>query len=104
MGNWSFARVLAPLALIAAVVGVFVVVQTARPKADGDSSAARTTQTTRQQRRGGRARRRIYVVRAGDNLTLIAERTGVPLERIERLNPDLDTQTLSVGQRLRLTR
>lgn len=103
MGNWSFARVFAPLALIAAVVGVIVVVQAARPQTEDDSRTARTTQTTRQ-RRGGRPRSRVYVVRAGDNLTLIAERTGVPLDRIERLNPNVDTQTLSVGQRLRLTR
>lgn len=103
MGNWSFARVFAPLALIAAVVGVIVVVQAARPQTEDDSRTARTTQTSRQ-RRGGRPRNRFYVVRAGDNLTLIAERTGVPLDRIERLNPNVDTQTLSVGQRLRLTR
>lgn len=103
MGNWSFARLFAPLALIAAVVGVVVVVQAARPRSDEDSASQRTTQT-QQQRRGGRPRRRVYVVRAGDNLTLIAERTGVPLARLERLNPSLDAQTLSVGQRLRLTR
>jgi LysM repeat protein len=103
MGNWSFARILAPLALIAAVVGIVVVVQAARPESDEGSGAQRTTQT-QQQRRGARPRRRVYVVRAGDNLTLIAERTGVPLARIERLNPSLDAQTLSVGQRLRLTR
>lgn len=103
MGNWSPARVIAPLALIVAVVGVFVVVQTARPESEDDGRAGRTTQT-QQQRRGARRRARVYVVKAGDNLTLISERTGVPLERIERLNPSLDAQTLSVGQRLRLTR
>lgn len=103
MGNWSFARVLAPLALIAAVVGIFLVVQAARPRSDSESARQRTTQT-QQQRRGRRARRRFYVVKPGDNPTLISERTGIPLERIQQLNPSLDAQTLSVGQRLRLTR
>jgi LysM repeat protein len=41
-------------------------------------------------------------VRAGDNLALIAERTGVPLETLRELNPDLDPQALVTGQRVRL--
>jgi LysM repeat protein len=104
MGDWSPARVLAPLALIAAVVGVIVVIQAARPTSDDDAKTARTTQSQQQRHGGARRRQRFYVVKAGDNLTLIAERTNVPLERIQRLNPSLDAQTLSVGQRLRLTR
>src|SRR5215204_3599110 len=102
MGNWSPARVIAPLALIAAVVGVLVVFQAAKPGSDDSSGQAATTQT--QQRRGARRKRRTYVVKAGDNLTLIAERAKVPLDRILRLNPGLDAQTLTVGQRLKLTR
>jgi LysM repeat protein len=38
----------------------------------------------------------------GDTPSSIAEKTGVPLEDILRLNPDLDPQTIQVGQRIRL--
>lgn len=98
-------RFLAPLALVAVVVGVFAVVQVStRDSADG----AKTTTTVkansgrRQSRR--RARAKTYVVKAGDNLTIISERTGVPLETLQQLNPDVNSQSLSVGQKLRLSR
>lgn len=98
-------RFLAPLALVAALVGVFAVVQlSTRDAADGAKTTAtvKTAPNRRQSRR--RARARTYVVRAGDNLTLISERTGVPLETLQELNPDVNAQSLSVGQKLRLTR
>jgi LysM repeat protein len=43
-------------------------------------------------------------VRPGDTPSTIAERTGVPLEDLEALNPDIDPQQLTPGQRLRLRR
>jgi len=102
MGNRNPVRFLAPLALIAAFAAVIVVVQSA---GTGSSDSTPTTATVRRAddrpaRR--RARRRVYVVKAGDNLSVIAERTGVSLETLEQLNPDLDAQALRVGQRLRL--
>ncbi len=38
----------------------------------------------------------------GDTLSAIAHKTGVPLARIERLNPDIDPQILVAGQQLKL--
>ncbi|MBB4662481.1 LysM peptidoglycan-binding domain-containing protein [Conexibacter arvalis] len=101
MGNRNPARLLAPLALVAAFAAVIVVVQAA---GTGSSDSTQTATVTRTQDRPARrrARKRVYVVKAGDNLSLIAERTGVSLETIEQLNPDLDAQALRVGQRLRL--
>lgn len=43
-----------------------------------------------------------YVVRRGDTLSEIAERTGVAREQLEQLNPVLDPLALSPGERLRL--
>ena len=43
-----------------------------------------------------------YVVRQGDTLSLIAERTGITMDELERLNPDLDPEALSLGARIRL--
>ena len=45
-----------------------------------------------------------YVVVPGDTFTGIAEKTGIPLAKLERLNPDLDTGTLNAGQQIKLRR
>ena len=98
-------RFLAPLALVAVIAGVFAVVQVSRrDAADGAKTTAtvKTTSNRRSSRR--RARAKTYVVKAGDNLTIISERTGVPLETLQQLNPNVNAQSLSVVQRLRLTR
>ena len=48
--------------------------------------------------------RKTYVVKPGDTPSSIAEKTNVPLSTIQQLNPDLDDQTLSVGQKIKLRR
>jgi LysM domain len=59
--------------------------------------------------RGGRAAKtrqdraaRIYVVKPGDTLTTIAAKTGIGVEELQSLNPDIDPQVLRSGQRVRL--
>ena len=42
------------------------------------------------------------IVKPGDTLSSIALKTGVPLARIEALNPNVDTQSLQAGQRIKL--
>ena len=42
------------------------------------------------------------MVKTGDTLAGIAQRTGVPIERLQALNPNLDPQTLVSGQRIKL--
>jgi LysM domain len=102
----SPARLLAPVALLVAVVAVAYVVSNSTGSDDGgDDNANRTVeprprQDGRQQRR--RPQRTFYRVRLNDTLGLIAEQTGVPVERLEALNPELDPQNLIVGQRIRL--
>lgn len=43
-----------------------------------------------------------YVVKRGDALTTISDRTGVPLERLEALNPSVDPLALRPGARIKL--
>jgi len=43
-----------------------------------------------------------YVVRKGDSLAAISQKSGVPVERIESLNPTLDPLALMPGRRIRL--
>lgn len=98
-------RFVAPLALIAVIVGTFAIVQVSQRQSDGKATATSTVKTSPDKRQARRkAKAKTYVVKSGDNLTIIAERTGVPLEQLQQLNPDLDSQSLSVGQKLRLSR
>ena len=48
------------------------------------------------------SRRRSYLERRGDTLSAIAQRTGVSTGRLQQLNPDIDSQALQPGQRLKL--
>jgi len=46
----------------------------------------------------------VYVVQPGDLLTTIAESTGVSVDELLELNPDVDPQSLVAGQKLKLKR
>jgi LysM repeat protein len=102
----SAARLLAPLALLVAVAAVGLVVQ-ASNESDGskDDTASKTstgqdtTNTTPQRQRRVRP---TYTVKLNDTLGLISEKTGVSVERIETLNPEIDPQNLIVGQKIKL--
>jgi LysM repeat protein len=106
----SPARFLAPLALAGFVLALLLVVNgsqgngdsTDRPAAErtpaaGEGTSSATSTASR------RKRRKTYTVKSGDTPSGIAERTGVPLERIQELNPDLDPQLLTPGDKLRLS-
>jgi LysM repeat protein len=102
----SPARLLAPVALLAAIGAVAYVVSNSTSNDDGgDNSANRTVEPRPRENGRGQQRRpqrTFYRVRLNDTLGLIAEQTGVPVERLEALNPELDPQNLIVGQRIRL--
>jgi LysM repeat protein len=42
-------------------------------------------------------------VKSGDNLSSVAEKTGLSVEKLEALNPKLDAQSLQVGQKIKLS-
>jgi LysM repeat protein len=102
MTDRNLARVAAPLALVAAAVAIAIVVQASGSDSPSSTQTATRTAVT-QPARQRRTTPRIYVVKAGDTLTVIADESGVSLETIQRLNPDVDPQALQTGQRLRLT-
>jgi LysM repeat protein len=111
MRHRSPARWLAPLALFACVVAVAAVIgQSLRPDERSTAAAPGSSAQTRtisagdgSARRGPSRRRRTYTVRAGDTLSAIAARTGVPLGRLQQLNPRLDSDSLQAGQRIKLS-
>jgi LysM repeat protein len=107
MAGRSPARFLAPLALVAVVTALIVVVNGSRDESRGGNTPNQTSTTrpnstpssgSKRERKGPRR----YTVKSGDTPSSIADKTGIPLEQILRLNPDLDPQTLSPGERIRL--
>lgn len=100
-------RFLAPLALIAAALLFLVVI--AGAIGDGDEDSAGTEAAGQVERGGGSNERRnrstpdTYEVQEGDTLDGIAADTGVSVEEIQELNPDLDPQSLIAGQELQLS-
>lgn len=96
------ARVLAPLALIAVAVGLFIVISGSMSSSDeggahharhaGNGHANHSNQPTPD----------TYVVQQDDTLDAIAAKTHVSVENLQKLNPDVDTQALVPGSTLKL--
>jgi LysM repeat protein len=104
MADRNPARLAAPLALLAAAVAVVVVVASSRSTSTSSTPSLSTrTAITQPARSSSRTAPRAYVVKAGDTLTVIADKTGVTLDEILRLNPDVDPNALQTGERLRLS-
>ncbi|MEA2255153.1 MAG: hypothetical protein QOG35_1198 [Solirubrobacteraceae bacterium] len=103
----SPARWLAPLALIACAGAIYAVVHDDRPTTARKPAVAGAAQRPGAASAGRKAvtvprRHRTYTVRAGDTLSSIAVKTGVPLATIQRLNPKLDAQSLHAGEKVKL--
>jgi LysM repeat protein len=112
-------RVLAPIALVVFGLALVLVVATS---GGSDDSASRDASAAQEARDLGtnaeddtQSKKReseeeseeslgkdVYVVKRGDTLGGIAEETGVPVERLEELNPGLDQFSLVAGQRIKL--
>lgn len=113
MAARSPARFLAPLALVAVVVALWLIVNHSLDTGSGGSGATTTEQespapgaknASRPKKNKKKHAKRTYTVKPGDTPSGIAEKTGVPLEKIEELNPDLDPQALAPGTKLKLRR
>ena len=66
-------------------------------------TAARRSRPTGPNKRGRAAvKRGVWIVRSGDTLGKISEETGVDIDTLIQLNPDLDPQALLEGQRIAL--
>ena len=100
--SWT-ARVLAPLALIATIAIVYLVISgDIGGLEDSDEEPERTRATTTTSSCEPEEKEAVengyYVVQEEDvaGLSGIAERTCIPIERLIKLNPNLDPQTLQV--------
>jgi LysM repeat protein len=109
MARRSPARWLAPLALLAAGAALALVIHsTLSPTPairlpDSPTASKTTPKATTLPVKSTRHTPHFYRVKPGDILSRVAEKTGVPVSRIEQLNPKIDANSLHPGQRLRLT-
>ena len=103
-------RLLAPISLIAFVLALLIVIASSGTDEDSSDSGSSVSQ---QQTRPGVDHRRdddsttavsgnFYTVKTGDTLAGIAEEVGVPVARLQELNPALDPQALVSGQKIRI--
>jgi LysM repeat protein len=106
-------RLLAPIAFFAAATVLILLVQNALSSDDGPTSPTTTQSTPPTTTDGGNEpdtsetgtgeqRRRYYRVRSGDLLETIAAEFNTSVERLLELNPGIDPQALTVGERIRV--
>jgi LysM repeat protein len=94
------ARLLAPIAVIALAAVVIAVLAGSLGGTDSDGGK-------RGKGSGGKAKtertdEKFYTVEPGDSLTSISNKTGVGVNKLSQLNPELDPQALISGQRVKL--
>jgi LysM repeat protein len=101
------ARWLAPLALAATVVAIYVLVHDTLVKNTRHSTppphlTLTTTHTTATGSHPAPPPSRTYVVKSGDTLSGIAAHVHTSLSTLESLNPNVNAGALQTGQHLRL--
>ncbi len=108
-------RFLAPVALIAFGVALMMVISS---YGNGDTDTGPSANETAKERDLGPSAeekvaakkkkasdnlpKKTYSVKSGDTLGSIAEKTGIPIEKLQELNPELDPQQLVSGQKIKL--
>ena len=104
-------RFLAPIAIVAFAFALYTVVQNARDDAGGASSSSNTpAQNTpvksgsskKGKKSSSRAVKHFHRVRAGETPSSIALKYHVSVKTLQQLNPSMDPNALTVGERLRL--
>jgi len=105
---------LGPLALIAVLVAFLAIVTSSGDSGGSSTSSDQPTQTTSAKTSTTKAKAKAkakankenagstYTVQVGDTLGGIADKTGVPLDRIEELNPNVDPHAMTAGQEIKL--
>jgi hypothetical protein len=92
--SWT-ARVLAPLLLVAVAAAIVLVISgsLSSDSDDGESTGAstQTTETGCTPDADQAVKDGFYVVKEGDNFTSIASKTCISIDRLQQLNPNLDS-------------
>jgi LysM repeat protein len=94
-------RLLAPIAVAGLAVVVFLVVASSLPDSDSDDKR-RERRGDQQSQQQAKSDEKFYTVEPGDTLTTISDKTGIGVEKLTELNPDLDPQALISGEQVKL--
>lgn len=94
------ARSLAALALAGVCVAVFAVVSAGT--SEEQASTAGDRKAKQEQKKSSEPTADTYTVIPGDTLSGIADKSGVRLGKLQRLNPDVDSESLNAGQVIKL--
>ena len=104
----KIARFLAPIALAAVGVGIYLIVHSTVGHQTTTATQSSTTIANGSRHKARKHRRvpKFYIVKSGDTLSEISSRTGVSVVRLTDLNRSLAQapNSLQTGQRLRLRR
>jgi LysM repeat protein len=100
-----FARILAVLALAAAVIALISIVNAFRndtSSGKGDGKGNHSGQNSKNSKNSKKEEEipKTYVVEQGDNLGTISDKFKVRVPVLEKLNPKIDPQTLNTGETL----
>jgi LysM repeat protein len=108
-------RFLAPVALVLFGLALLVIVSSSdggdsnntpsaseREKDRDLGSSTKKKSKRRASAADGSLPTRTYTVKSGDTLGSISEKTGIPVDKLQELNPQLDPQQLVSGQKIKL--
>lgn len=107
-------RFLAPIALVIFGLALLLIVSSSNGGDESGTPSAAETQkdkdlgtpskqkSKRRATAGGSLPRKSYTVKSGDTLGSIADKTGIPVEKLQELNPEIDAQQLVSGQKIKL--
>src|SRR3954447_26023119 len=107
-------RFLAPVALVAFGIALLMIVSSSNGGGGGNTPSASEqaksrdlgTSTKKKSKRrrsaNGALPTRSYTVQKGDTLGSISEKTGISVATLQELNPQIDPQQLTTGQKIKL--
>ena len=105
-------RFLAPVALVAFGIALLMIVSQSNGGDGSDTPSASDQEKARdlgtsgrkseKKKRGSSLPTRTYTVKRGDTLGSISEKTGIPVDKLQELNPQIDPQQLTTGQKVKL--
>ena len=104
------ARYAAPVAFLLGVTIAVLLIRSALGGGGGNTTAttrpvtrpSSTVATTTKRGSSTASHTRFYTVQTGDTFGAISAKTGTSIAELERLNPGVSSNTLQVGQKLRV--
>jgi LysM repeat protein len=96
------ARLLALAAIAAVAIAVVVIVSSFKGESNDKTARHGSAHPAKQQPAPHKTKAKTYTIQSGDTLTAIAHKTGLKVQEIQALNPEVDPQILIAGEVLKL--